>query len=175
MAEKMPPLSPDPVVGGLVLRRILGGIPNTALQALRAQGMPHHGEGSRLRYKLDEVIPWYIKHLGEGAKALAISKDQAVLRKLTAEAMLREVELAKERGQLIAIADAEAELSSHLSVIRRTLLALPSRIAPYLVGLTSEALARKAMKRAITDLMDAIAKGIEAGKTTSIEEDGEEG
>ena len=65
--------------------------------------------------------------------------DQAILRKTKAEADLKELQLARERGQVAAIADVEKVLTSANKSIQTRILVMPSALAPQLLGIEDRA------------------------------------
>jgi phage terminase Nu1 subunit (DNA packaging protein) len=67
------------------------------------------------------------------------SMEAALARKTRAEADLKELQLARERGEVAAIADVERVLASANKSIQTLMLALPSSLAPQLIGLADRA------------------------------------
>ena len=65
--------------------------------------------------------------------------DEAILRKTKAEADLKELQLARERGQVAAIADVERVLTSANKSIQTRILAMPAALAPQLMGIEDRA------------------------------------
>jgi|SRR5580704_6377081 phage terminase Nu1 subunit (DNA packaging protein) len=61
--------------------------------------------------------------------------EEALSRKTRAEADLKELQLAKERGQVASIADVERVISAATIVTRTQILAVPSRLASRLLGM----------------------------------------
>ena len=61
--------------------------------------------------------------------------DQAILRKTKAEADLKELQLAREQGQIVAITDLERVLANSNRSIQTQVLALPAGLAPQLIGM----------------------------------------
>lgn len=150
------------------------------LQVLREAGMPTEGKLRNMRYPLTKCIRWYIEFcISEGISKVErrlptgaeMDKDEAVARKLTAEALIKEVELEVLRGTLVNCTDAEMELSKHLGIVRQGLLSFPSRVAPYLVSLKNELDAREMMQNKVHDLMVQLSKAIEEAETIEEDED----
>jgi phage terminase Nu1 subunit (DNA packaging protein) len=149
------------VVGIKQLAQILN------LTASRVQQLVQSGLPKKLRGKYDQdiCVGWYIRYLqalvekkaivDEGGGVLA-NERQERLRLLSADADLREIELARERGQLVAIEDVEHEMSDLILVTKARVLAVGARVAPELVGETSrlmiQAVIEKAHKEALTHL-----------------------
>jgi phage terminase Nu1 subunit (DNA packaging protein) len=61
--------------------------------------------------------------------------NAAVLRKTVAEADLKELQLAREQAQVVAVADVEKVLSAANKSIQTLILALPSTLTPQLIGM----------------------------------------
>jgi hypothetical protein len=139
------------------------------LTQLRAEGIPTRGSGPGTRYPLSLCIPWFIERqvqkqfqkLQSKVATSDLDKDEATARKLTAEALIKEVELEQLRGTLVNYRDAEAELAKHLGIVRNSLLSFPARVAPYLVAIKTELEAREMMERKVNDLMNQMAKQTE--------------
>lgn len=168
----------EELVDALTVAELLG-VYKGKLQELRNAGMPTRGLGKSMKYPWRECIKWYTDHIikREVEKVRAqmptgpeMDKDEAVARKLTAEALIKEVELEQLRGTLVNYRDAEAELAKHLGIVRQGLLSFPARVAPYLVGLTNEMDAREMMITKMNDLMQQLAKQVEEAETV-VDED----
>lgn len=169
----------EPVTAPIIVAFL--GTHKAKLQELRDAGLPTVGNGNGLRYPVGPCIKWYIawrvqKETEKLMKSYQTSqsemdKDEAVARKLTAEALIKEVELEKLRGTLVNHEDASKELSKHLAVVRNGLLSFPARIAPYLVGITTELDARGMMDVKVADLMLQMAKATEAIDVQDEEDD----
>jgi phage terminase Nu1 subunit (DNA packaging protein) len=132
------------------------------IQQLVQEGLPKKLRG---RYDRDQCTGWYIRYLqalvekkvivDPGGEALA-SERESRLRLLRADAELREIELARERGQLVSIEDVEREMTDLILVTKARVLAVGARVAPELVGETSrvmiQAVIEKAHKEALSQL-----------------------
>ena len=66
-----------------------------------------------------------------------VGEREERVRLLRADADLREMELAKERGLMVALPDVESALTDLVLTTKARIMAIPSRIAPELVGETS--------------------------------------
>jgi phage terminase Nu1 subunit (DNA packaging protein) len=71
----------------------------------------------------------------DGSEAPPESLDEAILRKTKAEADLKELQLAREQGQVVAISDLERVLANANRSIQTQVLALPAGLAPQLIGM----------------------------------------
>ena len=105
------------------------------VQQLCADGMPREMRG---RYDLAKCMLWYIRYLQDslkhrGAPTNDSIKDQRE-RLLKAQADREELNLAKDRGELIPIKVYEDEMSRHIEAVRQRLLLLPATAAPHLEG-----------------------------------------
>ena len=76
---------------------------------------------------------------GNGLDGPQETLDEAMLRKVCAEADLKELQLARERGQVAAIADVERVLTSANKSIQTRILAMPAALAPQLMGIEDRA------------------------------------
>ena len=71
----------------------------------------------------------------EGSEVPEETLDEAILRKTKAEADLKELQLAREQGQVVAIAELERVLANANRSIQTQILALPAGLAPQLIGM----------------------------------------
>ena len=135
-------------------------------------------KSERGRYELIPTVRAYIHWLrdqnlyGE-AKAKSgniVSLDEARRRKLIAETGLEELELQKERGEVVSIAETEKSWSAMLSAVRAKLLAMPAAMAAVAAVETDQKLVKellsKAVEQALTEL-SAINVGPERETTES--------
>lgn len=106
--------------------------------------LPCKGDGRGRRFVWAEVREWYVAYRisiggsrGNSASQIQAREDieAAMLRKTIAEADLKELQLAKERGQVAAIADVERAISAANKAAQTQILAVPSRLATRLLGL----------------------------------------
>jgi phage terminase Nu1 subunit (DNA packaging protein) len=176
------PDNADDLIDAVALADLLG-VNISRLQDLRNAGLPTRGLGKAMRYPFRECLKWFISHKiqVEVDRVRAqlqpagpeMDKEEAVARKLTAEALIKEVELEQLRGTLVNVKDAESELAKHLGIVRNGLLSFPARVAPYLVALKTELDAREMMTGKVNDLMTQLAKQVEEVDVIE-EEDNEE-
>jgi phage terminase Nu1 subunit (DNA packaging protein) len=147
--------------------RELAGILN--LTATRVQQLVQEGLPKKLRGKYDQdlCVGWYIRYLqalvekkaivGEGGEVLKNEREER-LRLLRADADLREIELARERGQLVAIEDVEKEMTDLILVTKARVLAVGARVAPELVGETSRVMIQAVIEKAHKEALSHLAK-----------------
>jgi phage terminase Nu1 subunit (DNA packaging protein) len=129
------------------------------VQQLVKEGLPREKRG---QYDAVKCMLWYIRYLQAviEKKAVNLGKEgsagerQERVRLLRADADMREIELAKERSQLVALADVEASMTDLVLTTKARVMAIAPRLAPELVGETSrvmiEAKIEKSCKEALT-------------------------
>jgi hypothetical protein len=141
------------------------------IQQLVQEGLPKKLRG---KYDQDECTGWYIRYLqslverkmivDEGGKLFATDRETR-LRLLTADTELRELELARERSQLVSVDEVEKEIADLVLTTKARVLAVPPRIAADLIGETSrvmiQAKLEKALKEALVQL-ERTAVGVSA-------------
>lgn len=125
------------------------------------EGMPREARG---KYDLGKCMLWYLRYLQAVVRRRSgseIPDDQGRtearerLRLLSAEAELKEIELARERGQFIALPDLAKMLTDLVITTKARILAVSPRVAPQLVGmdrLTIEAELDKELRSALSYL-----------------------
>ncbi len=77
---------------------------------------------------------------------------------LRADANLREMELAKESGQLLALSDVEAMLTDLVLTTKARVMALAPRLAPELVGETSRIMIQAKIEKACKEVLAYMAR-----------------
>ena len=78
-------------------------------------------------------------------------------RKDLAEARLKELELAKKKGELISIDEIRKENEYVLTAFKNKSLAIPSKIAPALVGIENTAEIQAILEKAVHELLIELA------------------
>jgi len=131
------------------------------VHTLVKEGMPQESRG---RYDLGKCMLWYIYYLqaavrkrrtgGEDGEA---SEREARRRMAEAEATLKEMEVAKERGQLVTLIDFEKMMADLIVNTKTRFLALPARVAPQLVNESSQLLIQERLDAAVKDALAALA------------------
>lgn len=124
--------------------------------------------------KLDaaKVIAWYVDfriaengNLGNRRRSGAADSpaepeecyEDALARKTRAEADLKELQLARERGEVAAIADVERVLIGANKSIQTRILAMPSALAPQLIGLDDRQRINLILERYCHDVLSNLA------------------
>lgn len=134
------------------------------ISQLVQQGLPKKLRG---KYDLDACTGFYIRYLqtlvekkaivDEGGKVFASEREER-LRLLRADADLREIELARERSELVSIADVEREMADLVLTTKARVMAVAPRLAPELVGETSRIMIHAKIDRALKDALLNLSK-----------------
>ena len=103
-------------------------------------------------YLLKDVIAGYAKSCVEG-KGLTAAK----IRQASADAELKEIAILEKRGELVPITAVTEVYGENISNIRTKILALPTKIAPELVGKDLVAMQAK-MKHEIYEILKELAE-----------------
>jgi phage terminase Nu1 subunit (DNA packaging protein) len=136
---------------------------------MRVQQLTHEGLPKRLRgrYDVDSCTTWYIKYLQAlVAKKAFTNEDGEVrenerssrLRLLCADADLKEMQLARERGQLVAVQDVEKEMSELVIVVKARVMAVGARVAPEVVGEMSRVMAQAKVEKSLREALAQLEK-----------------
>jgi len=134
------------------------------VQQLANEGLPKEDRG---RYDLGKCMLWYIRYLQTALEKKAVpmanggysGEREERIRLLRAEAELKEMELAKQRGQLVAISDVESEWSNLVAATKGMILAIPPRVAPELVGESSRIVIEAKIKKECKEALRLLARG----------------
>ena len=133
------------------------------IQQLVKEGMPREARG---QYDPIKCAGWYIRYLQNALEKKAVpnldggfvGEREERVRLLRADADLREMELAKERGLLVALPDVERTLSDLVQTTKARILAIPPRLAPELVGETQRTMIQAKLERACVEALAYLAK-----------------
>jgi phage terminase Nu1 subunit (DNA packaging protein) len=133
------------------------------VQQLVAEGMPRETRG---QYDPVKCMLWYIRYLQKALDKRGVStldggfvgEREERIRLLRADADLREIELAKERGLLVAITDVEMEITDLVLTTKARILAIPPRLAPELVGETSRVMLQAKLEKACKEALAYLAR-----------------
>jgi phage terminase Nu1 subunit (DNA packaging protein) len=153
------------------------GVAGTTIDAYRRKGLPTVGEGRATKYNVQECFRWFNSYTVQQEREKwdttpsGMTEQDAKTRKLTAEALIAELDLAKERGTMVNISDAEREVMKHHTIVRTSLLAFPVRTAPFLVMVPDELTARQIIEAEIFKLMDALSVPVEIEHIVEPEEE----
>lgn len=141
------------------------GIAKTTLDNWVADGAPvmdrQGRKGVETQYETGEVIRWWlareVEKVAQRGDADAIDAHRS--RKLSAEADLRELELAKLQGELIHLDEVERAFTQYSVAVRGAAMALPDRAALRLAGETDTGVIRKYLR---DELTGALREGYDA-------------
>jgi phage terminase Nu1 subunit (DNA packaging protein) len=133
------------------------------VQQLVQEGMPRESRG---QYDPVKCLLWYVRYLQKALEKRAVptldggfvGEREERVRLLRADADLREIELAKERGQLVSIQDVEKEFTDLVLVTKARIMAIPPRLAPELVGETSRIMIQAKLEKACKESLSYLAK-----------------
>ncbi len=131
---------------------------------LVAEGMPKEGRG---KYDLGKCMIWYIRYLQKALERRAVptpdgnytQMGDVKVRSVLADAEMKELELAKARGQLVPLLEVEAKWSEIVLAAKARILTTPARIAAELVGETSRNLIQAKIEKALKEAMAQLAGG----------------
>jgi phage terminase Nu1 subunit (DNA packaging protein) len=153
------------IVGTKRLAEILNLTPRR-IQQLVKEGLPKRRRG---KYDQDECTRFYIRYLlalgekkgilGEGGAVLE-NEREVRLRLLSADADLRELELARTRSQLVAIEDVEHEMADLIRITRARVLTVAAMVAQRLVGETSRVMVQAVIDKATREVLAELAKNV---------------
>ena len=138
------------------------------------EGMPQESRG---RYDLGKCMLWYIRYLQNALQKKSVptleggfvGEREERVRLLRADADLREIELAKERGQLIALADVEKTMTDLVLTTKARIMAIAPRLAPELVGETSRVMIHAKLEKALKEALAELAKSANNGNPDTSE------
>ena len=133
------------------------------VQQLANEGLPKEDRG---KYDLGKCMLWYIRYLQAALEKKAVpmadggyvGEREERVRLLRAEADLKEIELAKERGQLVAIQDVEKEMTDLVLTSKARIMAIPPRVAPELVGESSRMIIQTKLEKACKEALALLAR-----------------
>ena len=127
----------------------LVGLSTRRIQQLRELGLPFNGRG---RIHLVDGYQWLLQYQKPEAENLS----EAKLRKLSAEANLRELEVGEAEGRLLEKDSVIAAVQGSLLKVKTRLLAIPTKIAGSLANEASASITKSILERelhaALTEL-----------------------
>jgi phage terminase Nu1 subunit (DNA packaging protein) len=163
MNKKRPKEEKPRIVGIKELAAILDLTPRR-IQQLTQEGFPKKVRG---KYDRDECVGFYIRYLQalvekrarveEGGKIFASEREER-LRLLRAGADLREIELARERSELVSVVDVDRAFEDLAVTTQARILAVAPRLAPELIGEKSRVMAQAKIERALREAMLVLSK-----------------
>jgi phage terminase Nu1 subunit (DNA packaging protein) len=141
----------------------LFGITERRIQQLVQEGMPKESRG---KYDLLKCVRWYVRFLHSviektsvpSGGAEYVSERDERIRSIRADADLKEIELAKQRGQLVSIRDVEKVMTDLVLTTKARIFGVAPRIAPDLVGETSRIMAHAKIEKGLVEALLPLSK-----------------
>jgi len=124
-------------------------------QLVREEGFPQFIKGGT--FPLRDVVVWYIRRL----KNRRLSSEQEATLKIQVERQIKELQLAKMRGEVVEMAAVYSALEKPFGAARGRLLALSRQIAPQVIGMKSTLEAEAIIDQYIRDILNEWATGIQ--------------
>lgn len=132
------------------------------VQQLVREGLPRQQKG---KYDLADCMVWYIRYLQKALERRAVPTTEgeytglgdARVRSIKADAELKELELARQRRELIAAPDVERRWMDIVAVMKARLLSIATRVAPFLVGETDRAKIQTKIDDAVKEALAELA------------------
>lgn len=156
------------------------------------KGLPAKNDGRGYTLDWFTVLDWWVEYKsaqkpgnggnrrpGNGPEPPEVPSEtitEAILRKTVAEADLKELQLAREQGQVAAISDVEKALASANAATKTLILALPSRLSTQLLGIDDRGRLYSILERETNSLLGNLAtvKSVfEIAAKTTVQEDEE--
>lgn len=100
-------------------------VPRSTVEYWRTQGLP----GKPGAWDLAEIARWRIAKIDEVSSDLNAELKKADIRLKTAQAVGRELETAKERGELVELREVELWASTTLTECREHIMSMPETLA----------------------------------------------
>lgn len=152
----MASVSPDKVAQALNLTV-------SRVHQLVKEGLPKEGRG---QFDPVKCLLWYVRYLQQVIEKKSvptldggfIGEREERVRLLRADADLREMELAKDRGQLVALPNVEHMLTDLVLTTKARIMAIAPRLAPELVGETSRVMIQAKIEKACKEALSYLAK-----------------
>lgn len=133
------------------------------VQQLVHEGMPRESKG---QYDPVKCLLWYVRYLQKALEKKAVptldggfvGEREERVRLLRADADLRELELARERGLLVSIQDVERDMADLILTTKARVLAVAPRVAPELLGLSSRVMAHAIVEKGLKEALLSLSK-----------------
>jgi phage terminase Nu1 subunit (DNA packaging protein) len=141
------------------------GVTRKTIRERMNKGLPYESRGDTGReYVFDsvKVIAWMIEHAQEGGFQRGLKPDLNLndlkKRKLEAEAMRVEIEIAKEMKTLVNVDDAVSGIASAATTFRQQIQNIPRRVTPLLLGETDEQVAREILSSQLEECLNELSQ-----------------
>lgn len=141
------------------------------VQQLVKEGMPRESHG---QYDPVKCMLWYIRYLQSALEKKSVptldggfvGEREERVRLLRADADLREIELARERSQLISLPDYERTLADLVLTTKARVMAIAPRVAPEVLGETSRVMVQAKIEKACKEALAHLARSVNDGGNT---------
>jgi phage terminase Nu1 subunit (DNA packaging protein) len=135
----------------------------TRIHQLVKEGLPKEGRG---QFDPVKCMLWYIRYLQNLLEKKAVptldggfvGEREERVRLLRADADLREMELAKERGLVVSIDDVEQEMTDLILTTKARIMAVAPRLAADLVGEDSRLIVHGKIEKALKEALLQLSK-----------------
>lgn len=154
------------------------GLSSRQIANLAKEGLPKRSRKGKVEYEWPAANCWYLERkIAEAvAKITPPEPDDARARLDTVRARLAELELAEREQKLVTVAYMEQQVSAIAQQLRASLLAIPAKYAPLLVGRQSIPEAQVKLEMLVSETLAAMS---EIGDDDALDPDndgaGEEG
>lgn len=133
------------------------------VQQLAKEGLP---KASRGRYDVEACRSWYIRYLQKKLEAKALpdadgNYTASIMQRhkmLSIETELKQIDLAKERGQLVTIEKVESDLATIVLEIKQRILQVAPRLAAEVIGEKDLILITDKIDRSLKDALVQLSK-----------------
>jgi phage terminase Nu1 subunit (DNA packaging protein) len=133
------------------------------VQQLVKEGLPREARG---QYDPVKCMLWYIRYLQNALEKKSVptldggfvGEREERVRLLRTSADLAEIELSKQRSQLVSIEDVEKAWDDLVVTTTAMMMAVPSRLAPQLLGETSRVMVHAKIEAALKEAMRDLSK-----------------
>lgn len=123
------------------------------------RGLPSERRDKNVILNTAQVTQWLEAQAAErvsGAGSPAGTLDEARVRKTNADAALAELQLQRERGEVVNIADVARTVGEEYAAVRAKLLAIPTKLAPRVAIEADENACRELLAREITEALNEL-------------------
>ena len=128
------------------------GVSRRTVFNLEKIGMPKIGPG---RYDLNACEKWYSDYSAKEGLPPEVAVQRA--RWIKAKADREEIQLARDRGELVQVTEVSRTWERLVSACRSSLLILPSRLAPQVVGCSNISEVNELLRIGIYEALDQLA------------------
>ena len=161
------------LVGSSAVAQALN-ITTRRVEQLVQEGMPRSGRG---KYDLGACLLWYVRYLQKALEARSPRTNtgangndpdfgEVKLRGARADAELKELELARQRGEVVEVEQAARLWDDAVTKMRAKMVASINATAVRCVGLTTIAQAHAALRAMVNDALsevESVASSVESG------------